>query len=98
MKKIQFLFVLLAALYMGSLQAQTSETMAVGIDSFSNPLNVQLGDPYVLHSQGTYYMYGTGAGADHGFAAYSSKDLVNWKHEGQVYFHDNKKWLERYAH
>jgi beta-xylosidase len=35
-------------------------------------------------------MYGTGGGADKGFAAYSSKDLVNWKREGQVYFHNNK--------
>ena len=37
-----------------------------------------------------YYMYGTGGGADKGFAAYSSKDLVHWKKEGQVYFHNNK--------
>jgi beta-xylosidase len=35
-------------------------------------------------------MYGTGGGADKGFAAYSSNDLVNWKPEGQVYFHNNK--------
>ncbi|WP_345241644.1 glycoside hydrolase family 43 protein [Nibrella saemangeumensis] len=58
--------------------------------TYSNPLNVQFGDPYVLYTGGTYYMYGTGAGANKGFAAYSSKDLVNWKREGQVYFHDNK--------
>jgi beta-xylosidase len=35
-------------------------------------------------------MYGTGGGAEKGFAAYSSNDLVNWKEEGQVYFYDNK--------
>lgn len=58
--------------------------------SYSNPLNVQFGDPYVLHTNGLYYMYGTGGGAKEGFAAYSSKDLVNWKPEGQVYFADNK--------
>ncbi len=57
--------------------------------TFSNPLAVQLGDPYVLHTGNTYYMYGTG-GADKGFAAYSSPDLVHWKKEGQVYFHNNK--------
>ncbi|WP_317168012.1 glycoside hydrolase family 43 protein [Spirosoma taeanense] len=51
---------------------------------------VQFGDPYVLFTQGKYYMYGTGAGADKGFMAYSSPDLVSWKPEGQVYFHDNK--------
>jgi beta-xylosidase len=30
-------------------------------------------------------MYGTGGGAKDGFPAYSSNDLVNWKHEGQVF-------------
>lgn len=43
-------------------------------------------------------MYGTGAGADKGFAAYSSQDLVNWKREGQVYFHDNPNdWSDPHA-
>jgi len=37
-----------------------------------------------LHdTEGTYYMYGTGGRT--GFPAYSSKDLVNGKNEGQVY-------------
>lgn len=57
--------------------------------TYTNPLPVQFGDPYVLYTGGTYYMYGTGGGADKGFAAYSSKDLVQWKPEGQVYFHNN---------
>jgi beta-xylosidase len=57
---------------------------------YTNPLKVQFGDPFVLFDKGTYYMYGTGGGADRGFSAYSSKDLVNWKPEGQVYFHNNK--------
>lgn len=59
--------------------------------TFTNPLPVAFGDPYVLYVKGDrYYMYGTGAGAKNGFSAYSSTDLVNWKEEGQVYFHDNK--------
>jgi beta-xylosidase len=58
--------------------------------TYQNPLKVSLGDPYVLRVNGNkYYMYGTG-GAKHGFVAYSSSDLVNWKPEGQVYFGDNK--------
>jgi beta-xylosidase len=57
---------------------------------YTNPLKVQFGDPFVLFDKGTYYMYGTGGGAERGFSAYSSKDLVNWKPEGQVYFHNNK--------
>jgi beta-xylosidase len=54
--------------------------------TFKNPLPVQIGDPYVLHDTGSrYYMYGTGGGARDGFPAYSSDDLVTWKHEGQVF-------------
>lgn len=56
---------------------------------YQNPLNVQLGDPYVLQvKSGGYFLYGTG-GVQHGFAAYSSPDLVHWKPEGQVWFAGN---------
>ena len=58
--------------------------------TYTNPLPVEFGDPFVLKViSGKYYMYGTGGSADKGFAAYSSSDLVNWKDEGQVYFHHN---------
>jgi beta-xylosidase len=64
--------------------------------AWSNPLDVQFGDPYILRTTGgRYYMYGTGAGADNGFVAYSSADLINWKREGQVYYGNNKNgWGE----
>ena len=55
--------------------------------TYSNPLPVAFGDPYVLYdSDGRYYMYGTGGGAKNGYAVYSSPDLVNWTNEGQVYY------------
>lgn len=54
---------------------------------YTNPLDVEFGDPYILdNGDGTYYMYGTGGGAKNGFATYSSKDLTDWKFEGQVYY------------
>lgn len=54
--------------------------------TYTNPLPVALGDPFVLHaSDGRYYLYGTGGGARDGFVAYSSTDLVHWNPEGQVY-------------
>lgn len=62
-------------------------TVATGCytKKFNNPIDVKLGDPYVLKTaDGTYYMYGTG-GVKNGFKAYSSKDLVNWKDEGEIY-------------
>src|SRR3954466_1063316 len=54
-------------------------------NTYKNPLPVVFGDPYVLYVKGDqYYLYGTG-GVKHGFAAYSSIDLVNWKSEGPVW-------------
>ncbi len=88
MKLTQLLFFCFALLTLTPIQAQKSESPAKG--TYTNPLPVEFGDPYILHTQGTYYMYGTGSGADKGFVTYSSKDMVNWKREGQVYFHDNK--------
>jgi beta-xylosidase len=89
MKKPLLLFLVLSSLSLRPATAQTAQRIAPAKSTFSNPLPVQFGDPYVLYTGGTYYMYGTG-GADKGFAAYSSKDLVHWKSVGQVYFHDNK--------
>lgn len=67
-----------------------------GQTNYNNPLDVKFGDPYILRSSdGMYYMYGTGAGAKNGFAAYSSSDLKNWTRVGQVYYGDNKNgWGE----
>ena len=61
-------------------------------DTYKNPLPVSFGDPFILFDDASskYYMYGTGGGAKDGFSSYSSKDMVNWESEGQVYF-GNKK-------
>lgn len=67
--------------------------------TYSNPIDVEFGDPYILdNGDGTYYMYGTGGGAKDGFATYSSSDLVNWRFEGQIYTGNtdsswNEKWF-----
>lgn len=88
-KKIAFalcLFVLA-----GNHEAMAQKLRSSQERTYTNPLPVEFGDPFVLQVKGgKYYMYGTGAGAKKGFAAYSSTDLVNWKNEGQVYFHNNK--------
>ncbi|MCE5205333.1 MAG: glycoside hydrolase family 43 protein [Porphyromonadaceae bacterium] len=53
--------------------------------TYSNPLPVAFGDPFILSaSDGKYYMYGTG-GTEKGFVAYSSDNLVDWQPEGEVY-------------
>ncbi len=89
MKYLLFLVCCLALLSGNPVEAQTNSQSFKPQNTYTNPLPVQFGDPYVLQTGGKYYMYGTG-GADKGFAAYSSVDLVNWQKEGQVYFHDNK--------
>jgi beta-xylosidase len=90
MKRLLLLLLLAAGPTLAPALAQTTQKEPAVKATFSNPLNVQFGDPYVLYTGGRYYMYGTGGGADKGFAAYSSNDLVNWKPEGQVFFHNNK--------
>ena len=62
-----------------------SDAFAQSTVSYQNPISVQFGDPYVLHHNDKYYMYGTGGGAKNGFAAYSSSDLVNWTYEGDAF-------------
>ena len=50
----------------------------------SNPVDIKIGDPYVLlSSDGHYYMYGTTGG--NGYKAYRSDDLQKWEDIGQVY-------------
>ena len=86
---LHLLFLLTLLSLCATAAARVQEVNSDTGTTFSNPLPVQLGDPYVLHTGNIYYMYGTG-GADKGFAAYSSTDLVHWNKVGQVYFHDNK--------
>lgn len=66
-----------------TLAACTSGSKHATWDS-PNPLDVKLGDPFILHaSDGRYYMYGTSL-AD-GFEAFVSDDLREWKSCGQIY-------------
>jgi len=50
----------------------------------SNPIDIKMGDPYVLlSSDGHYYMYGTTA--KYGYKAYRSDNLQDWEDLGMVY-------------
>ena len=90
MKKFILLSTLFSIIFLGSVNAQTTDNKLESMGTYVNPMKVQFGDPFVLHTNNMYFMYGTGGEAKQGFAAYSSKDLVNWKQEGQVYFNNNK--------
>lgn len=81
------IFILLLAVFFTSCKENKENTNDLAEpETFSNPLDVEFGDPYILNDEdGKFYMYGTGGGAEEGFATYSSIDLVNWEFEGQVY-------------
>ncbi len=92
MKSLLLIFNLLAAFCAPGTFAQTTKNIAPEKSTYSNPLPVKFGDPYVLNTNGMYYMYGTGAGAKNGFSAYSSTDMVEWKPLGQVFYGDTGKF------
>jgi beta-xylosidase len=91
MKKLLFISIFFVKLSLQQLVAQPTES-ASSKSTYSNPLPVKFGDPYVLQDNGMYYMYGTGGGAKNGFSAYVSEDLVDWKSLGQVYSTTANSW------
>jgi beta-xylosidase len=57
-----------------------------------NPLDIKLGDPFVLLApDGSYYMYGTTEGSN-SFSCYRSDDLTRWDSVGRVYLPDSAAW------
>jgi beta-xylosidase len=87
-KNVSLFFVVINLLFQFNALGQLAEAKETPV--YKNPLPVALADPYVLYEPAEgYYMYGSGGGAKNGFSTYYSKDLVNWKYEGQVYYGDN---------
>ncbi|MEQ9306979.1 MAG: family 43 glycosylhydrolase, partial [Marinoscillum sp.] len=92
-------YFLICVVFLFGCNQQKKEPGSEKTPTYSNPIDVEFGDPYILdNGDGTYYMYGTGGGAKDGFATYSSNDLVDWKFEGQVYTGNtdsswNEKWF-----
>jgi beta-xylosidase len=56
-------------------------------ETYTNPLDVKIADPYVLREpDGPYYMYGSGSGAaTTAFPTFRSSDLVHWTPIGETY-------------
>lgn len=66
-----------------------AQSTPAGASTYKNPLNIDIGDPYVLREPGRpYYIYGTGGGfngSETAFPTFTSTDLVNWTPVGQTY-------------
>ncbi|MEJ7680145.1 MAG: hypothetical protein WKG06_20255 [Segetibacter sp.] len=62
MKKLLVIFTIFTGLSAPHTFAQTTKNIASYKSTYANPLPVKFGDPYVLHTKGKYYMYGTGGG------------------------------------
>ena len=77
MKKIFYLLLLYTVYIRPPIAAQIPKAASVIKTTYTNPLPVKFGDPYVLYTNGMYYLYGTG-GVENGFAAYkvSLKELI----------------------
>ena len=82
MKKTIMLTLFLATLLVSCNKNKSNDKNEL---SYTNPIPVAFGDPYILKSSdGKFYMYGTD-GSINGFKAYSSDNLSDWKDEGVVY-------------
>lgn len=75
---------LLLLIFSGCGQAAKNTSGKEKTITYTNPLPIAFGDPYILAaSDGKYYMYGTSG--EKGFRVYSSENLSDWKNEGMVY-------------
>jgi beta-xylosidase len=66
-------------------------TAAVKAPTYTNPLPVDLADPHVIRSNGTYYLYATSAPSE-GFLYWTSDDLVSWKPGGFAFRKSSNSW------
>lgn len=62
-------------------------------ETYCNPLDVFLADPFVYRENNTYYLYGTSA--DDGLLVWTSTDLVNWQLKGHAFRRSSSSWSRR---
>jgi beta-xylosidase len=83
--KFAVAFVLSLAAFASVLSAQEK--------TYTNPIPLDIADPFVHREGDTYYLYGTSAGD--GLLVWTSKDLVNWEKRGHVFKRDDTSWSRR---
>ncbi len=63
------------------------------VNSYQNPLDVSVADPFILKDNGIYYLYGTTYDAD-GFSVYTSTDMVHWTRRGLCWKKTSSTWAQ----
>src|SRR4051812_6519435 len=82
---------ILVLLLSGCASSQT--TRAAG-DTFANPIDVLIADPFIYREGNTYYLYGTAA--NDGLLVWTSDDLVNWRLRGHAWKRTRDSWGRSY--
>ena len=74
-----------------------SACAAMGQQTYTNPLNVPVADPFVYEEDGIYYLYGTDDpnGSALGVPVLTSTDLVHWENKGYAFEKDATTWTQR---
>lgn len=80
------LSVVLGLLSAGPLHAATKDT-------YQNPLDVIIADPFILRANNTYYLYGTTV-ANYGLEVFSSSNLIDWRGRGFVLHRTPDSWAK----
>ena len=62
-------------------------------DTYCNPIDVLLADPFIHHEGDTYYLYGTSH--EQGLLVWTSKNLVNWQLRGFAFHRSEQTWSRR---
>ena len=63
---------------------------AAAVDTYCNPIDVLLADPFIFHEGDTYYLYGTAA--YDGLLVWTSKNLVDWQLRGHAFTRTRQTW------
>lgn len=63
------------------------------IQTYQNPIGVDVSDPSIVTYDNRYYLYGT-THSDRGFGCWRSKDLINWEFQGFAFEKDDDMWTQ----
>src|SRR3954470_18547413 len=91
MKRLRFAPIALVLFLIATASARQASTAPS--ETYTNPLHVDVADPFVLRHDKTYYLYGT-AGSSTGYRVWTSLDLVHWKDAGQAFRKSAGTWGE----